>query len=77
MFAAVFPAIAPRQGLDPSGALVTVAGVFTGSLSWWCAMVSLACAIRRAIGPVARRWIDRLSGAILALFGVAELRRAI
>lgn len=77
MFAAVFAALAPRGGFDPAGAGVTVAGVVAGSLAWWCGLVGMITLVRRAIGPAARRWIDRLSGAMLAVFGVAELRRAI
>ena len=52
-------------------------GVFAGSLIWWCGVVSLVGAARHAVGPRARLWIDRVSGAVLALFGVAEVRRAV
>ena len=77
MFAAVFAALAPRAGLDAAGAVQTVAGVFAGSLIWWCGVVSAVGAARQAVGPRARLWIDRVSGAALALFGVAEVRRAV
>ena len=77
MFAAVFAALAPREGLDATAAATTVAGVFAGSMVWWCGMVGMVCAARHAIGPGARRWIDRTSGAVLTAFGVTELRRAI
>jgi threonine/homoserine/homoserine lactone efflux protein len=77
MFAAVFAALAPRDGLDPGDAALTVVGVFAGSLAWWCVLVGAVSLARHTISPAARRWIDRISGAVLALFGVAELRRAI
>jgi threonine/homoserine/homoserine lactone efflux protein len=76
MFAAVFAALAPRSGLDATGAVQTVAGVFACSLFWWCGVVATVFAARRAVGLLARRWIDRVSGAVLAVFGAAELRRA-
>lgn len=76
MFAAVFTALAPASGLDAGGALSTVAGVFTGSLLWWCLVVTLVSGFRHAIGRRARTWIDRVAGTILASFGVVELRRA-
>lgn len=76
MFAAVFTALAPASGLDVGGALSTVAGVFTGSLLWWCLVVALVSGFRHAIGRRARTWIDRAAGAVLASFGVVELRRA-
>jgi threonine/homoserine/homoserine lactone efflux protein len=40
-------------------------------------VASLVGAGRHAVGPGARLWIDRVSGAVLALFGVAEVRRAV
>jgi threonine/homoserine/homoserine lactone efflux protein len=76
MFAAVFTALAPTGGLDPAGALVTVAGVFLGSLLWWCAVVVLISALRNVVGQTARAWIDRVSGVVLAGLGLVELRRA-
>lgn len=51
--------------------------VSAGSLVWWCRVVSLVGAARHVVGPGARLWIDRVSGAVLALFGVAEVRRAV
>jgi threonine/homoserine/homoserine lactone efflux protein len=77
MFAAIFAALAPKSGFDPLSALLTVAGVFSGSLLWWCGVTAVVASFRHAIGPRARRWIDRISGAILAVFGVVELRKAI
>jgi threonine/homoserine/homoserine lactone efflux protein len=77
MFAAVFTALAPTDGFDASSAFATIAGVFLGSLLWWCILVSLIGGLRHAIGPRARVWIDRVSGIVLAALGAAELRRGI
>lgn len=77
MFAAVFTALAPSGGLDIGGALSTVAGVFTGSLLWWVLIVALVSGFRHAIGKSARTWIDRAAGAVLACFGVIEIRKAV
>ena len=76
MFAAIFTALAPASGLDPAAASVTVAGVFVGSLLWWCGVVAAVLALRHGIGGGARTWIDRLAGVALCAFGVAEFRRA-
>ncbi|WP_193182980.1 LysE family translocator [Nisaea sediminum] len=75
MFAAVFTAIAPAGGLDAAVALVTVAGVFLGSMLWWCFLVSVVSGVRHAIGHKARTWIERLSGIVLAALGINEIRR--
>ncbi len=77
MFAAIFAALAPEEGFSALGAVLTVAGVFVGSMLWWCGLVGVMSLGRHAIGPVARRWIDRVSGAILMLFGAAELKRSL
>jgi threonine/homoserine/homoserine lactone efflux protein len=77
MFAAVFTALAPSGGLEPAGAIATVGGVFTGSLLWWCLLVTVVSLFRHSIGQKIRAWIDCISGAVLAGFGIAELRRSL
>ncbi len=77
MFAALFAALAPAGGLGAGGALSTVAGVFAGSLLWWCLVVAVVSGFRHAIGRKAQTWIDRIAGTVLAGFGVVELRRAV
>ena len=37
----MFTALAPTDGFDASSAFATIAGVFLGSLLWWCILVSL------------------------------------
>jgi threonine/homoserine/homoserine lactone efflux protein len=77
MFAALFAALAPAAGFDVITACVTVAGVFLGSLGWWCVVTLLVSLFRHALGASVRRWIDRVAGFALALFGVVEIKRAI
>lgn len=77
MFAAIFAALAPAKGFDPLTGAATVAGVFTGSMLWWIGMVAAVSLARQAIDQRARRWIDRVSGAVLAACGLAEIRRAV
>jgi threonine/homoserine/homoserine lactone efflux protein len=75
-FVAIFAALVP-SGFDVPGAFAMVSGVFAGSLLWWFLVTVLVAAARHALGPRARRWIDRLSGAVLGVLGAAELRRAV
>lgn len=77
MFAAVFTALAPTGGFRLTTALITVAGVFAGSLLWWLMIVASVSSLRHAIGHKARVWIDRISGVILTALGMNELRRGI
>jgi threonine/homoserine/homoserine lactone efflux protein len=75
IFAAIFTALAPRGGFDPAVAALTVLGVFTGSMLWWCGLVAALTRLRHRLTPRARLWIDRLAGLFLAGFGLATLRR--
>ena len=77
MFAAIFASLAPPDGFSLASAAATVGGVLAGSLLWWCGVVAGVSFLRHAIGQRARRWIDRVAGGVLAMFGVAELRRSI
>ena len=77
MFAAIFASMVPEGGFALASAVATVAGVLAGSLLWWCGIVAGVSAVRHAIGQRARRWIDRVAGIGLAMFGAAEVRRAL
>ena len=77
IMAAIFASLAPPDGFDPASAAATVGGVCTGSALWWCGVVAGVSALRHALGDRARRWIDRLAGTVLALFGASEIRRAL
>ena len=75
MFAAIFTALAPRAGFDTATAILTVLGVFAGSMLWWCGLVAALTRLHHLLTPRARLWIDRLAGLVLAGFGLATLRR--
>ncbi|MGF6598343.1 threonine/homoserine/homoserine lactone efflux protein [Paraburkholderia sp. GAS448] len=77
MFAALFATLAPRGAFSTSIALTTVSGVFSGSIAWWCFLVTVVSGARHALGAKIRHLIDRVAGLALAAFGVAEIRRAI
>lgn len=75
MFAAIFTALAPRNGFDTATAVLTVLGVFAGSMLWWCGLVAALTRLHHLLTPRARLWIDRLAGLVLAGSGLATLRR--
>jgi threonine/homoserine/homoserine lactone efflux protein len=73
-FAAVFAGL----GLEGTGggytlASVLVAGVFGGSALWWLLLSMGVGLVRLNLDPVALRWINRGSGALILGFGVAAL----
>lgn len=76
-FAAVFAGLglgAGAQGGMSAGsigaALITIAGVFTGSAAWWLFLSSAVGWLRTRLGPALLVWINRLSGLILIGFGL-------
>ncbi|MFY9780896.1 MAG: LysE family transporter [Candidatus Baltobacteraceae bacterium] len=77
MFAAAFAALAPRGGLVPGTALLTVAGVFSGSALWWVLLTLAVAGARHTLSANVRRRIDRVSGFALAALGGFEVRRAL
>jgi threonine/homoserine/homoserine lactone efflux protein len=76
-FAAILASLAPPGGLGLVDGVVTVGGVFLGSLVWWCGLVAVVSAFRHAVGGPARVWIDRIAGAALALVGVLQIWRGL
>lgn len=60
---------------DYAEALAFVAGVFTGSALWWLLLSFAVGSLRSRVSPAALRWVNRISGIVLAAFGVAILLR--
>ncbi len=73
-FAAVFAGlgIAGARG-DYLQAAGLVAGVFLGSATWWLALSQGVGLLRNRLGANAFRWINRLSGVVIFVFGVVAL----
>ena len=72
-FAAIFAGAGLVVEPGAAQALVATVGVALGSLFWWVALVGVVAAIRHAISATALRWINRISGIALALFGVLAI----
>ena len=73
-FAAFFAGLGlggARNGYASSGALVL--GVFIGSAMWWLILSSGVGAFRQRCSQRGMRWINRISGAMIAGFGLATL----
>ncbi|HET7095249.1 MAG TPA: LysE family transporter [Thermomicrobiales bacterium] len=73
-FAAVFAGIGLAEASgDPGAAALLTAGVFFGSAVWWLILSSAVSLCRAALTPSRLVWVNRLSGAVLAMFGAAAL----
>jgi threonine/homoserine/homoserine lactone efflux protein len=63
--------VGPRTGGPEAVAMVT--GVLLGSSLWWLLLSGAVGLLRRRVGPSMLGWVNRLSGLMLAGFGLAAL----
>ena len=75
-FAGIFAGLglAGRGGGD--AALLTL-GVFLGSSLWWVALTAVVGRLRGRITPDVLVWINRISGAVLLVFGLLAIANAV
>ena len=52
---------------------VLVAGVFLGSALWWLLLSGGVTLLRARFRPAALVWVNRISGAVIVLFGLFSL----
>ncbi|MGQ9859929.1 MAG: LysE family translocator [Thermodesulfobacteriota bacterium] len=73
-FAAVFAAmgISKEEG-GVAGASLLVVGVFLGSMSWWTVLAWIVGLFRGKMGSVGLLWANRISGLVIAGFGLASM----
>jgi threonine/homoserine/homoserine lactone efflux protein len=64
--------IANTRG-DYLAATMLVAGVFTGSATWWLLLSGSVGLLRARFNPHALLWVNRMSGVIIASFGLLAL----
>jgi threonine/homoserine/homoserine lactone efflux protein len=73
-FAAVFAGLGIGEGTgDYLAASLLVAGVFIGSALWWFLLSGVVSLFRSRFNDTAMRWVNRLSGSIILLFGVSAI----
>lgn len=69
-FAAVFAGMGlGGAGSGHTAAGCLVAGVFSGSMAWWVLLSSASSLFNSRMNASAMRWINRISGVVLAGFG--------
>ena len=77
-FAAMFAGagLGGAAGSVPAASLV-VAGVFSGSALWWLLLSFIAGALRGRFDRIWQRWLNRLSGIVIASFGFWHLSKLV
>ena len=66
-----------EAGADYVRAGALVAGVFGGSALWWLLLSDGVSLFRARFTPGALRWVNRISGLVIAGFGTAALWGAV
>ncbi len=56
-----------------ASAIIVVLGVFVGSVLWWCILTNIVNFFRGRFTNAWLLWINRVSGGIIAFFGVVAL----
>jgi len=70
-FAAIFAGTMLTQ--KTSSPMVLVAGVFSGSATWWLALSLGVGLMRDRLNSNHMAWINRISGTIIIIFGIVAL----
>jgi threonine/homoserine/homoserine lactone efflux protein len=71
-FAAIFAGLGVVGGGGADAALLTL-GVFCGSAAWWVVLTSIVAILRTRLTVEVLIWVNRVSGAVLLIFGVAAI----
>lgn len=72
-FAAVFAGLGLTAKGEYGGAALLVAGVFAGSALWWLALSGGTGLFRSRFTARGLRWVNRISGAVIAGMGLLAL----
>lgn len=77
----IFSFIALFGGMNAAeykmSAFVLVLGVFSGSALWWLGLSSAVSVFRKKFNPDVMLWVNRTAGAVIFVFGVLMLWRAV
>lgn len=77
-FAAVFAGLGLAETVTTGAtAAALVGGVFLGSALWWLLLSSGVSLARQRVTPGLLLWINRAAGAVILLFGLAAVVRAL
>jgi threonine/homoserine/homoserine lactone efflux protein len=71
-FAGIFAGLGLSGGSTLEAALLTL-GVFLGSATWWVVLVTAVSLLRSRLTRDVLRWVNRLSGAVLLVFGLVAI----
>jgi threonine/homoserine/homoserine lactone efflux protein len=71
-FAGIFAGLGLAGHGGAEAALLTL-GVFLGSSLWWLGLAAVVGRLRARVTPRALAWVNRVSGAVLLVFGLVAI----
>lgn len=69
--------ISKEGGMTSGSGIIMITGVFSGCTAWWFLLIFSVNLFRRRIRPRHLLWINRISGALIALIGTLAILSAI
>ncbi len=76
-FAALVAGLGASAASSPAAPYLLVGGVFAGSALWWLILATAAMLARNRLTDTLTRWLDLVSGSVLAVWGLWITFRAI
>lgn len=74
LFAGILTGLgAGSAGYDSASTLMLVPGVFGGSVLWWAILSMGTGTVHNRINTGTLQWVNRISGLIITMIGVAAL----
>jgi threonine/homoserine/homoserine lactone efflux protein len=77
LFAAAFAGFGIADSRGYFGATALVLGIFAGSTIWWLVLSGGVSYFRSRFDLKQIKWVNRLSGAVICLFGIYTLQRLV
>jgi len=72
-FVGLFAAMGLGPGATTADSVMLVLGVFLGSAAWWLGLSAAVAGLRQRVTPVGMLWINRISGCVVAVYGLKTL----
>ncbi len=76
-FAAIFAGLGLGEAADAAVASTVVAGIFAGSMLWWCALAGSIALAHHRLPEAFALWVARISSLMMGGFGLWSLVRVI
>lgn len=73
IFASLLAGDVQMQGADTGSLILIVLGVFLGSSTWWLILSTVTSLLRNRLNPQSMRWVNIVSGLVIAAFGIAAI----